>query len=167
MSYYQNRKHPRLQGYDYGQAGAYFVTICTHDRRPLLGHVCVGRDDLGAPLASVILSSLGHIVRQRLDSIPTAYPMASLEHSVIMPNHIHLLLIIHSSEWRAGSSRPTQLLPRIVSAFKRLTNEDAGQNLWQTGYHDHIVRNDDDHLRIWQYIDDNPSRWAEDRYFTQ
>ena len=48
-----------------------------------------------------------------------------------------------------------------------MTNRICGVPLWQRGYHDHVVRNEADYLRIWQYIDNNPSRWAEDRYFTQ
>lgn len=72
--------------------------------------------------------------------------------------------------WRSqgrGSSRPTQLIPRVVAALKRFTNQACGQKLWQTSYHDHIIRTDADRLRIWDYIHNNLARWREDCYFTQ
>ena len=68
---------------------------------------------------------------------------------------------------RAGSSRPTQLLPRIVAALKRFTKRDAGCQLWQSGYHEHIIRDDNDFLLHWQYIDQNPARWNEDEYYAE
>ncbi len=89
-----------------------------------------------------------------------------MEHKIIMPNHVHILLWFHGSEERrAGSSRPTELLPRIISAWKRLTNRDAGYTLWQSGYYDHVIRDENDFLTHWAYIGQNPARWAEDEYF--
>ena len=65
------------------------------------------------------------------------------------------------------SSRPTKLVPRIVAALKRFTNKEAGLDLWQASYHDHIVRSEADYLRIWSYIDTNPAKWREDCYYTE
>ena len=65
---------------------------------------------------------------------------------------------------RAGSSRPT--VSQVVGALKRLTNKETGLNLWQTSFHDHVIRDEHDYLARWQYIDDNPAKWAEDEYFT-
>ena len=91
-----------------------------------------------------------------------------MEKFVVMPNHVHLLMGITRRETGAPrSSRPTKLVPRIVSALKRFTNKEAGWDLWQTSYHDHIVRSEADYLRIWNYIDTNPAKWREDRYYTE
>lgn len=157
------RKHPRLKGYDYSKDGVYFVTFCTKDKRCLLSSV--GRDDLGAP--SVRLTSYGKIAEQYICSIPTAYDTVEIDKYVIMPNHIHLLLRIGMGSGAPGSSRPTQMIPRIVAALKRFTNRDAGVKLWQTSFYDHIIRNETDFLRIWTYIDTNPAKWAEDRYYSE
>ena len=62
------------------------------------------------------------------------------------------------------SSRPTQLVPRMITALKRFTNQDMQNDLWQGGFHDHIIRSEADYLRIWAYMDQNPAKWREDRY---
>ena len=155
----------RLPCWDYGDAGCYFVTFCTKDRRCILSQI-VGRDDPGAPL--VQLTSTGDDLLQHVEEIPTYYPNVTLHNYVIMPNHVHLLLSIDATEEGApGSSRPTQQLFRIVSVLKRLSNQYAKTNLWQKSFHDHIIRNEHDYLRIWQYIDTNPLKWELDRYYTQ
>lgn len=155
------RRQLRLPEYDYSQAGCYFITVCTAGRRCLLG--AVGRDDLGAP--SVRLTPYGKIVEQYICSIPAAYDTVQIDQYVIMPNHIHLLLWIRTGSGAPGSSRPTQMVPRIVAALKRFTNRDAGIKLWQPSFYDHIIRDENDFLRIWTYIAANPSKWAEDRYY--
>lgn len=65
------------------------------------------------------------------------------------------------------SSRPTQLVPRMITALKRFTNQDMKTDLWQDGFHDHIIRNEANYLRIWAYIDQNPAKWREDRYYEE
>ena len=62
--------------------------------------------------------------------------------------------------------RPTnQVIPMFVSSLKRFTNRKTGVDLWQKSYHDHIIRNEQDFLQVWQYIDDNPAQWLEDCYY--
>lgn len=163
MSDYPKRKALRLPAYDYSEAGEYFLTLCTKDRTPILSSV--GRDDLGAPC--VTLTSYGTITEELIVRIPEIYDTVSLEKYIIMPNHIHLLLRIFNAETDGAprSSRPTQMVPRIISALKRLSNQAAGTNLWQTSYYDHVVRNEPDYLRIWDYIDTNPAKWQEDEYY--
>ena len=172
---YTKRKHIRLKDYDYSQAGVYFITICTQGRQEILSEIdapcdddteTVGRDDLGAPPVQVTLTPVGKIAERYLNTISKAYPWVTVEHKVIMPNHVHILLWFHETEIRrAGSSRPTQLLPRIIAAWKRFTNQDAGYNLWQSGYHEHVIRDENDFLRHWTYIDDNPRKWRGDEYY--
>lgn len=162
------RKQIRLPDYDYSQNGAYFVTVCTAYRKPILSKIThtVGRDDLGAPYVESYLMPFGKIVERYIRSISEAYPGVLVEKYCIMPNHIHLLLMVQTNELRrAGSSRPTQLLPRIITALKRFSNRDAGEKLWQAGYYEHIIRDENDFLARWQYIDQNPARWAEDEYY--
>lgn len=166
MGYSKKKGRPgRLPCWDYSAVGCYFITFCTKDRRCILSQV-VGRDDFGAP--SVELTSYGAYLLHLLNSLPNAYPNVKLHHSVIMPNHVHLLLSIEPHALSApGSSRSTQLVPRMIAALKRFTNQFAGFNLWQSTYHDHIIRSEADYLRIWDYIDTNPAKWREDCYYCQ
>ena len=157
----RQRKKNRLCGYDYGRPGYYFITICTKGRAHILWEdVNVGRDDPGAPL-----SLYGQIVNKYISSIQRSYKNVCLDKYVIMPNHVHLMIQIHGLENGAPrSSRPTQLIPRVIAALKRFTNLEAGFDMWQTSYHDHIIRNEADYRRIWEYIHTNPAKWREDCY---
>ena len=82
-----------------------------------------------------------------------------------MPNHVHLLLTVLHNDGAPGSSRPTALIPRVVAALKRFTNQEAGCKLWQTSYYDHIIRDEADYTARYNYILDNHRRWAEDEYY--
>ena len=89
-----------------------------------------------------------------------------------MPNHVHILLNVKQNQClRVGASgmpHPTNgVIPKFVSSLKRFTNRETGAQLWQRGYHDHIVRNEEDFLRIWRYIDNNPAVWLEDKYYSE
>ena len=130
----------------------------------------VGRDDPGAPYRLELLPA-GRILEGYLQNIPTAYPNITMHHSVIMPNHVHLLLSVDVGERTVKgaprSSRPTQLVPRMITALKRFTNQDMQTDLWQDGFHDHVIRNEADYLRIWAYIDQNPAKWREDCYYEE
>ena len=166
----RQRKNNRLQSYDYSRPGCYFITICAGKRADLFGNIAlcamngVGRDDLGAP--SVSLSQYGEIVKKYIDLIQASYENVCVDKYVIMPNHIHLMIRIEKLEGGAPrSSRPTQLIPRVIAALKRFSSQEAGFNMWQTSYHDHIIRNDDDYRRIWEYIDTNPAKWKSDCYY--
>ena len=87
------RKPMRLPDYDYSTPGAYFVTICTHDRRCILSRVTVGAIH-ESPAVSLHLTEIGQIVKEFIEMLPTRYPDLAVDHYVIMPNHIHLLLRI-------------------------------------------------------------------------
>ena len=154
------RKNPRLRGWDYGAGGTYFVTFCTSAHRPVLSSIRRG-DPCGRP--PLVLTPLGECVAESI-----ALTGVRVEHQVIMPNHVHLLLSVdageHTAEGAPRSSRPTQLVPRMITALKRFTNQDMQNDLWQGGFHDHIIRSEADYLRIWAYMDQNPAKWREDRY---
>lgn len=82
-----------------------------------------------------------------------------------MPNHIHLILRIREADGRMISA-PTKAVPIVIGQMKRATSKCAGASLWQKGFHDHIIRSESTYLRIWNYIDANPAKWSEDRYYT-
>ena len=165
----RNRKAARLQGYDYSQNGAYFLTLCSKDKAYLFGRI-VGAGVPDGP--SVILSPLGTIVRDRLDEMGRVYSDLHIAHYVIMPNHVHLLLVLDLPQGPSGTPAPTgggQLnarIPQFISTLKRMTNKTAGRDLWQRSYHDHIIRSDEDFAEHWTYIDGNAARWTEDEYYT-
>ena len=154
------RKHPRLKGYDYSRNGAYFVTFCTRNRAEILCNI-VGRGILDAPL--VELTSIGECVWDAISYLDEHDKALSVEHFVIMPNHVHLLLLF---EGACGNPRPTNMrLPKFISSLKRYTNRVCGETLWQDSYHDHIIRDEYDYLVRWHYIDSNPAKWQEDEYY--
>ena len=163
----ETRKRIRLPNYDYSQNGAYFITICTKDKAHTLGTVAH---------AHVRLTRYGEAVDETIRAIPEVYPNVILEHYVVMPNHIHLLL--HLENGPPGCAAPTDVpvvgaehrparrasVPQIMSALKSLTTRRCGVSLWQRGYYDHIIRDEEDFLTRWNYIDTNPARWGEDEY---
>ena len=153
------RKPNRLTGYDYSQPGCYFLTICSKDREHLFGYV-VGADVPIGP--HVQLSEIGAIVEQTISQIP------SVDKYIVMPNHVHILLRLPvANNGPMGTSAPTQSVPWIVRYLKRTVTMACGKTVWQRGYHDHIIRNEADYLRIWDYIDTNPAKWREDCYYCQ
>ncbi|MBQ3557366.1 MAG: transposase [Oscillospiraceae bacterium] len=151
------RKPNRLSQYDYSQPGGYFITICTKGRKEVLGTV-VGADVLIGP--QVTLTELGEQVRRVLEDMP------SVDKYVVMPNHIHMVVRLPDENGAMRTSPPTRL-PAVVRYFKRSITQVTGENVWQRGYHDHIIRNEEDYLRIWEYIDTNPAKWREDCYYTE
>lgn len=151
------RKPNRLPEYDYSRAGYYFITVCTKDKEPLLWLPSVG-----ATCGRPPLSPLGLIVEEELLHLDSVYANIRLDKFVIMPNHIHLILMIGSD----GCGRP-QVAPtisRVMKQFKGAVTKRAGLPLWQKSFHDHVIRNESDYLRIWRYMDTNPLKWEEDRY---
>jgi len=160
------RKPLRLEGYDYSQNGAYFVTICTHQRMHLLGNITVGQ---GLAPAEMRLSKYGRIIEQELLSITARYPAVRIDKYVIMPNHIHAIISLDSNT--AGAS-PCPTLSDVVCSFKSLAARKCKQNGWKTSifqrsFYDHIIRNQVDYREIWRYINTNPQRWESDEFYNK
>ena len=154
------RKSNRLQSYDYSQQGCYFLTICTKDCQPLFSTIKSGTE---CSPAKVILSDYGKIVEKQLQNMITAYPGIQIDKYVIMPNHVHLLITLYTDE---QSNHPQNArIPFLISTLKRFTNKVSGQNLWQRSYYDHIVRDEEDFLIKWNYIDNNPEKWVLDEMY--
>ena len=151
------RKPPRLPEYDYASPGAYFVTICTKDRRCILSDITAG-----AAAPCLQLTDTGKIVEQYILSTERMTGF-HVDNYVIMPNHIHMILRIDNGPPRA--SAPT--VSDAVGALKRLVNRRLGANIWQRSFHEHVIRGEGDYREIWEYMDENPAKWAEDRYYAQ
>jgi putative transposase len=159
----RHRQSIRLQGYDYSQAGAYFLTICTHGRQCILGSI---NDD------TVNLSRFGGIVEAEWLRTPRLRPNVELDEYVVMPNHLHAVLVI-IDDLRSpsrGFTSPSRTIGASVRGFKgAVTKRLVGSGwpkskpVWQRGYWDHIIRNEQDLNGIRRYIQDNPRRWSEDR----
>jgi REP element-mobilizing transposase RayT len=155
------RKQNRLTDYDYSTPNAYFITVCTKNRRNLFWR------DVGAIIDRpnlVPLSSLGITVRQCIEDIPKHYPVITVDHHVIMPNHIHLLLQINTDSNGRSMIAPT--ISTVVRMMKGEVTKQAGFCVWQKGFYDHVIRNDMDYRETWNYIEGNPSKWAEDMLYT-
>ncbi len=157
------RKQIRLPSFDYSTPAAYFITFCTRNKRCVLSSVSAAVSVFDSP--QLKLTATGKIVEKYILSM-SKVPGVQVEKYVIMPNHVHLLLVITKEN---ASARPTSpanyIIPRAISALKRFINKDAGGEIWQRSYYEHIVRNERDYREIWQYIEDNPAKWAEDSFY--
>ncbi len=163
-----NRKNLRLKQYNYSSAGAYFVTICIKDRKRILSNIItpVGGGALDDPLLpQICLTEIGKVTEKYLLSSENI-PGVKIDRYVIMPDHIHMIIFLLPSEYvtrKSGSSRaptPTnEMLPHVVSTFKRFCNKEIGNNIFQRGYIEHIIRDRDDYETKSKYIHENPKRW--------
>ena len=188
------RKPTRLRNYDYNIPGAYFITICTQDKRQILSrivggdvpdapqsttnttatHKSVGGDVLDAP-NSVKLLPHGEIADKYINQLSNFYDDIKVEHYVIMPNHIHILLFVYDRvAFENGASRtspPTEkqhaAVSHFVSTFKRFCNKEYGNNIWQRHFNDHIIRNRQDLEEHIKYISENPMKWQADPLFAK
>ena len=158
------RKATRLKGYNYSLPGAYFVTICTKDKKSFLSKIIVGDGVLDVPQNK--LTPCGQIADKYIKQLNAFYDNINVDKYVIMPNHIHFLLSIKDSNGTSRTPSPTDsALSKFISTYKRFCNEEYGKNLWQRSYHDHIIRNEKDYQKIWEYIDNNPLKWKEDCFY--
>jgi putative transposase len=165
-----HRRSIRLKGYDYSQAGEYFVTIVAWQRDCLFGEVVDGE---------MILNDYGLIVQQEWERTAVVRPNVELGAYVVMPNHFHgLLIFVDDVAYTVGATRrvaPTKStlqsgsLGAVMAQFKSIVTKQInllrntpGIPIWQRNYYEHIIRNDDDLNRIHRYIESNPSMWADD-----
>ena len=161
----------RLRGYDYSSVGAYFVTIVTWQREMLFGDVVDGE---------MVLNEMGQIVRNEWECTPIIRREVELGAYVVMPNHLHGIVIINDSGniSTVGATGRSPLRPRgpkpkslgaIIAGFKssvtkriNTLHNSPGVPVWQRNYHDRIIRNEREMSRIWDYIESNPARWDDD-----
>ena len=162
------RKPIRLNGFDYNSGGAYFVTICTADKRKILSRI-VGGDVLDAPQNELLKHGL--IAERYLKQLNEFYDNISVDSYVIMPNHIHIML--HVRDNGASRTSPPTSMPQhsvvssFVSTFKRFCNKEYGLNIWQRHFNDHIIRDQDDYVKHMEYISENVVRWKSDKLYVE
>ena len=168
MNELPQRKRNRLPGYDYRQNGAYFITICTKDRYEIFGEI-VANPDTGAGVGDdacivpqIRLTPYGKVVEKYISRI------SGLETYVIMPNHIHMIIAIRDSmeNGTMQASSPTTNISQQVRMFKGAVTTELGSSVFQRSFYDHIIRDDAEYEQIWQYIENNPAKWEEDRFYT-
>ena len=159
---FPTRKSNRLNNFDYSHNGVYFVTVCTENRLKLLSDITNGKGKI--PL--VKLSPIGTEVEKSISYINENVHGVTIENFVIMPNHIHLIVILDLEQTRTLSL--ADVIGRLKSFTNKRFNQIQGiQNaiLWQRSYYDHVIRDEEDYGNIWDYIDRNPVMWLEDEYF--
>ncbi len=144
-------KRRRLKDFDYAGNGSYFITFCTIQKECVLWTRDVFADNL-----SVQLSDIGVFVQRCIEQVSSSMPSVTVDKYVIMPNHIHM--IISLSDSKASISG-------IVHFIKSQTTKHIGYSVFQHSFHDRIIRNMDEYEKIWNYIEDNPRKWNEDKYY--
>ncbi|MGD0828546.1 MAG: transposase [Desulfobaccales bacterium] len=174
MTTKSRRKITRLPGFDYAQEGAYFITICTHNRLCLLGEVIH---------QEMRLNAWGRAIESEWLQTAKLRPYVSLDYYVIMPNHFHAVFFLQNHERATQRVAPTKekfpsgpapwSVGAIVAQFKSQVTKPIKSSgripnscLWQRNYYEHVVRDEDDLNRIRQYIEDNPAIWLEDEYYS-
>ncbi len=168
------RRPNRLKDFDYSGNGMYFVTVCTEKQTSLfwmedttgegspVGANCV------RPPEGFRLSAVGRMAAAEIERWPEIYPGVRAVQYVIMPNHLHILLEIGFAEDGRTQFAPTGKvsLSRIIQQFKGAVSKKAGRPLWQKGFYESVIRSEQHLLDTWQYIVENPRKWADDEYYT-
>lgn len=155
------RKNIRLKDYDYSQAGYYFVTICTNGKKNLFWNVAV-EATCGISHNIIPLSKIGKIVDLEINNINSIYKNVEIDKYVIMPNHIHMIIILCAED---GRSKTAPTISRIIQQFKGSISKKVGFPLWQKSFYDRVIRNQQEYKKICEYIETNPLKWEEDKYY--
>lgn len=161
----RERKYLRLRGYDYAAQGAYFVTLCTHDRECMLGNVVDG---------AMEVNRYGEIVLKCWYDLPAHYLHCRLDECIVMPNHFHGIIMIDNvgNGFKPFLTKPFPTkhgLSEIIRGFKTFSSRRINEIKedfafrWQKSFYDHIIRNKGELDRIRQYIMSNPQNWESDR----
>jgi len=170
-----HRKSIRLKNYDYSLPGEYFITLCTHDKVCMFGEAI--EDEMR-------LTPTGEIAKRCWEEIPKHFPNVELDEHIIMPNHIHGIIIInplvgvdnHNSSVGVEYIQPLpktfqHVIPNslgsIIRSYKAAISRECRKQKysdfsWQRNYYEHIIRNDKDLNNIREYISNNPIKWCLD-----
>lgn len=164
MEKYENKYRiatARAIWWNYGWNGAYFVTICTKNKVHYFGHIQNGL---------MCLNEMGQIAHQCWLDIPAHFPFVQLGAFVIMPNHVHGIIVIdktdddHDTQPKNRFGPQSKNLGSIIRGFKIGVTKNARliqpEFTWQPRYHDHIIRNQPSYDRIANYINNNPTNWG-------
>ncbi|MES2618650.1 MAG: transposase [Bacteroidota bacterium] len=173
----RERKHIRLCNFDYSSEGAYFITICTKNKEHFFGEIIDGQ---------IILNPIGEITFQYLREIPQHFSHVTID-AFVMPNHVHCIIIIDKTVNNAGTRHVVSLqhtanlrlnafskpipgsISVIIQQFKSSVKRWCNKNnhayfIWQSRFHDHVIRDSISFERIKNYIINNPSNWEEDTF---
>jgi REP element-mobilizing transposase RayT len=184
-----HRRSIRLKGYDYAQAGLYFITICCQDRTCLFGEITDGE---------MILNDAGQMVETQWLALPNRFPNIALHEYVVMPNHFHAILeivgatlvVVQNTEIVGQQKGQSQGIASIdmpvnktigdmMDAFKSITTveyirgvknmgwQPFNGKIWQRNYHEHIIRNEQSYQPISNYIINNSAKWADNKFNTK
>ena len=161
------RKPLRLREFDYSIPGAYFITIGTQDKKQVLSRI-VGGDVPDAP-NKVELLPFGQIADKYINQLHRFYNDVKVDRYVIMPNHIHMILFVleNGASRTSPPTRQHSAVSRFVSTLKRFCNKEYGESIWQRGFHDHIIRDREDHGKHLRYIAENPLYWHTDELYVK
>lgn len=156
------RKNLRLENYDYSQNGGYFVTICTHERSHVFGEVT--GSVVGANLC-VRPNEPDKMVLKWLFEIENKYPGTKIDYYIVMPDHLHFVLLKTGAHTGAPLQEivkwfKTQTTNEYIKGVKIGLYEPFNRHLWQRGYFEHIIRNQQDLDEIRRYIENNPAKWV-------
>ena len=167
------RKDIRIKNYDYSSPGAYFVTICTDNRKNYFWNGSIDPQtfkwcSVGANCVrpqNLPLSNMGKLVLDELEWWNQTYPAVSLYSYVIMPNHLHVMVVISSDEYGRPQVAPT--VERMVKQFKGSVTKKVGKPIWQKSFIEHVIRNKEDYETRSNYIYENPLRWYYDELYSE
>ena len=150
MAFY-SRKPPRIPEYDYSKAGYYFITICTHEKKCIFG-------------TTEDLNEWGKIAERDLKEIPLHFPNIRMDAYIIMPNHIHAIVIMEQDD----STSLNQMVGLYKSGVSRKIHKMKPEAIiWQRSYYDHVIRNQVEYEKIWEYVTYNRQKWETDCYYSQ
>ena len=145
---FPSRKHPRLKSYDYSTPNYYFVTICTWNKTCLFGH-------------PQRLNACGRAAKDGILQIEAHFQNVKVDKYVVMPNHVHMILVLEG-----GSVSLSTIIGQYKSFVTRKIREaEPACSVWQTSFHDHVIRNQQAYEKIWLYIESNPQNWEADRFY--
>lgn len=168
---FPKRKPLRIDDYDYSTPGGYFITFCTHNRKNTLCRIVGAIHE--SPKQQ--MSDYGKIVNEIIQNLPE-HLHVTVDRYVIMPNHVHLILMIsEDGASRAIHESPLQkrsIISKTVgyikmNASKRIRQCDGDTTVWQRGFHDHVIRNREDYEMIAKYVYENPMRWQADQLYSE
>ena len=155
MNEHPIRKPIRVENHDYSTPGAYFITVCTANRERIFWN-SVGADIIRPE--NVPLSAVGRIAEQGILQMAEHYKNVVVDQYCIMPDHVHLILRIESDIDGRMVSAPT--VSTVVGSMKRWVSRQIGRPIWQKSFYDHGIRNQQDYDEIWEYIENNPLKYA-------
>jgi len=183
----RNRKHIRLRNYDYSRQNAYFITICTKERKSFFCKNVPVHIPVWDP--ATMLSPPGQIAEQMILEIPQRFPHVFLDEYTVMPNHVHCILVLDYTNANVATANSQQtaeqlIEPRfnefgnpvkgsvsvIINQFKGVVKKWCNNNNhsyfnWQSRFHDHVIRDVESHEKIRQYIINNARNWCDDKFY--